>query len=171
MEQLKAMKHSLMSCIQTQMGNLGAVDTKELGEAIDMVKDLSEAIYYCTVTEAMEGKEKEREPRYYRDMDRDWGRMYYNPSTSGTSYYSEREAMIPSMRDYREGRSPEYRKMYMEAKEMHADRAHAMKELEHYVQELTQDLVEMVKDASPEEKQFLEKRVAALAQKIGSTAN
>ena len=26
------------------------VDTKELGEAIDMIKDLEEAIYYCTVT-------------------------------------------------------------------------------------------------------------------------
>jgi hypothetical protein len=32
---------------------LGEVDTKELGEAIDMIKDLEEAIYYCTVTEAM----------------------------------------------------------------------------------------------------------------------
>jgi hypothetical protein len=32
---------------------LSEVDTKELGEAIDMIKDLEEAIYYCTVTEAM----------------------------------------------------------------------------------------------------------------------
>jgi hypothetical protein len=40
-----------------------------------MIKDLEEAMYYCTVTKAMEGKEKEgKEHHYYyteyRDMDR-----------------------------------------------------------------------------------------------------
>ena len=42
-----------------------------------------------------------------------------------------------------------------------------LKELEKYMQELTQDMVEMIEDASPEEKQYLEKRVSALASKIG----
>jgi len=32
---------------------------------------------------------------------------------------------------------------------------------------LTQDMVEMIEDASPEERQYLEKRVSALASKIG----
>ena len=32
-----------------------------------------------------------------------------------------------------------------------------MRELEKYMQELTQDIVEMIGDASPEEKQYLEK--------------
>ena len=36
--------------------NLNTVDTRELGEAVDMIKDLAEAIYYCTVTKAMEEK-------------------------------------------------------------------------------------------------------------------
>lgn len=58
MEQLKNMKQTLVSCIQGQMTHLDSVDAKELGEVVDMVKDLSEAIYYCTITEAMEGKEK-----------------------------------------------------------------------------------------------------------------
>ena len=35
------------------MSNLQQVDAKELGEVIDMVKDIEEAIYYCTITEAM----------------------------------------------------------------------------------------------------------------------
>jgi hypothetical protein len=48
------MKETLMSCIENQLTHLDTVDTKELGEAIDMVKDLSEAIYYCTITKAME---------------------------------------------------------------------------------------------------------------------
>lgn len=61
MEQLKNMKQTLVSCIQGQMAHLDSVDTKELGEVVDMVKDLSEAIYYCTITEAMEEKEKNGE--------------------------------------------------------------------------------------------------------------
>ena len=54
MERLIQMKEQLISAIQGQMTNLKDTNTKELGEAIDMVKDLSEAIYYCTVTKAME---------------------------------------------------------------------------------------------------------------------
>ena len=65
MERLKYMKETLMGCVQGQLGNLSAVDTKELGEAIDMIKDLSEAIYYCTITEAMEGKDKKEEYHHY----------------------------------------------------------------------------------------------------------
>ena len=46
-----------MGCIEGQMTHLDEVDTKELGEAIDMIKDLEEAMYYCTITKAMEQKE------------------------------------------------------------------------------------------------------------------
>jgi hypothetical protein len=66
------------------MGDLSSVDTKELGEVIDMIKDLSEAIYYCSIIKAMEENEKEpkgeKQIMYYpvRDMDRDMGRMYYD---------------------------------------------------------------------------------------------
>ena len=41
-----------------------------------------------------------------------------------------------------------------------------MRELENYMQELTQDIVEMIEGASQEEKQYLSKRVAALANKL-----
>ena len=113
MEQLKQMKEMLIGCVQGQLTHLDTVDAKELGEAVDMIKDLSEAIYYCTVTEAMEGKDKvsgnretmyypvmyyrEKEdnmggrdiPRYYGDemryMDRYNGRMYYNGQGGGNS--------------------------------------------------------------------------------------
>ena len=60
MERLKAMKESLMGVVEGQIhGHLGEVDAEELGEAVDMIKDLSEAIYYCTITKAMEDGEKE----------------------------------------------------------------------------------------------------------------
>ena len=44
MERLKQMKETLMSSVQSQLGNLDNVDAKELGEAVDMIKDLTEAI-------------------------------------------------------------------------------------------------------------------------------
>lgn len=54
MNNLKSMKEQLTNVVQAQMGNMQNVNAKELGEAVDMIKDLSEAIYYCTITEAME---------------------------------------------------------------------------------------------------------------------
>ena len=73
MERLKAMKERLMSCVEGQLDDLPNADAEELGEVVDMIKDLEETIYYCTVVEAMEDKEKEpsREMMYYPVM-------YYN---------------------------------------------------------------------------------------------
>ena len=185
MERLKQMKDSLISIVQSQMGgHLDQVNTEELGEAIDMIKDLEEAIYYCTITKAMTEKEdKEKEhyyytekvypdylPKYYpyyRDMDRDTGRMYYG-GNGGTRRYDEVMTSYPStmMRDAREGRSGRSRKSYMESKEMHQDKEVQMKELEKYMQELTHDITEMVSDASPEEKVMLQQKISMLASKI-----
>ena len=53
-EQLKTMKEQITNCVQGQLGDLSKVNTEELGQAIDMIKDLSQAIYYCTITESME---------------------------------------------------------------------------------------------------------------------
>lgn len=178
MEQLKHMKETLISCVQSQMSHLDTVDTEELGDVIDMIKDLAEAIYYCSITKAMEGKEKEGGNQYhhyyteYRDMDRPEGRMYYPESgnegnmSSGNNTRSYMEWNYPMERDRREGRSPMSRKTYMEAKEMHQPKTTQMKELEKYLQELSSDIVEMIQDASPEEKSFLEKKISALAVKI-----
>jgi hypothetical protein len=55
MKRLYHIKETLLDEIQSQLGHLDCVDTKELGEAIDMIKDLEEAIYYCTITKAMNG--------------------------------------------------------------------------------------------------------------------
>lgn len=181
MEQLKTIKDSLIGVIQGQMGHLEQVDAKELGEVIDMVKDIEEAIYYCTITKAMEEKEKSGGERvhhhyYNRDMDKEEGRMYYDnnmggfsgntSSNSGSRHYTELE--YPMMRDSREGRSPMSRRTYMESKEMHQPKTTQMKELEKYLQELSSDIVEMIQDASPEEKSFMEKKISALATKINA---
>ena len=179
MERFKQMKETLIGCVQSQMGHLESVDTKELGEVIDMIKDIEEAMYYCTVTEAMEGKAHEKY-RYVedRDMDRHYGKMYYTePSGSkmrafagNTDGAHHMEWEYPSMRDSREGKSHMSRRNYMEAKEMHQPKTTQMKELEKYLQELSTDIVEMIQDASPEEKAFMEKKLQGLAAKINAPA-
>ena len=58
------------------------------------------------------------------------------------------------------------RKGYMEAKEMHHNKEVKMKELENYVKELSHDVVEMIEDASPEERQMLKHKMTALVEKI-----
>lgn len=157
-ERLKMIKNNLMTHIENQVCNLYEADAQELGEAIDMLKDLEEALYYCTVTDAMLGKSTgdynlpQEEHRSYK---RDYPRMYYSDYKTTT---------VP---DHKEGRSHYSRKMYMQAKEMGHDKATQLKELEKYMVELTSDVVEMLEGSSPEEIQYLEKKVAALANRIG----
>lgn len=189
MEQLKSIKETLVAQIQQQMGNLQCVNAKELGEVVDMVKDLEEAIYYCTIVKAMEHKDEEEkrninnntyyytEPYYYRDMDRyNDGRMYYTPgdndsgksnsSRNGNNRMYDKNYPSEIMRDKREGNSPMARRMYMESKEMHQDNSKQMQNLEKYMHELTDDVLEMVKEATPEEKQILKNKMNTLVQKI-----
>lgn len=51
MEQLYQIKAILLNSIQGQLSNLESADTHELGEVIDMIKDISEAMYYCSMVE------------------------------------------------------------------------------------------------------------------------
>lgn len=191
-EALKMMKEQLMSCVQGQLGDISKVDAHELGEAVDMIKDLAEAIYYCTITESMEKSSEDKgetninyyttpttynrmmytDP--YRDMERDGGYMYYTTggrgqssgggNRGGVNYYTEMPGDM--WRDPREGRSPMRRRMYMEGKEMHNDPNSQLRELEAYLQELSTDITEMIKDASPEERATLHQKMTTLASKI-----
>ena len=61
MEDLKILKKNLISCVQSQMMNPQEANTEELGEVVDMIKDLSETMYYCSIVDAMEKSEKEKE--------------------------------------------------------------------------------------------------------------
>lgn len=192
MEKLKGLKEKLMHCVESQVyGDLNNVNTKELGEVIDMISDLEEAIYYCTIVKAMEEGEKEKKEgkhhqgqMYYpyymmidRDMDRMNGRMYYpyydemyygggQGGNSGAGMNGGSRNYPVEMRDYREGRSPMSRRTYMESKEMHKDNKVKMQELDKYMQELSHDVVEMIEGATPEEKQLLQQKISLLASKI-----
>ena len=188
---LEHIKEALVCVVEAQMCDLTQVDAKELGEVVDMIKDIDEAIYYATVTEAMKGREEkwdiETKKSDHHQMENDDGRWYYDSSRSAmkrmgqekthwekpmgqeghqgeTPSWSEEE---PKHKDEREGHSYVSRRMYMEARDMKKDKATQLRELERYMTELSQDITDMIAEASPEERQYMEKKIAALASKVG----
>lgn len=108
----------------------------------------------------------------------DNGRMYYNggSSTSGGNdargggtrgFHDEELYSYPmEIRDYREGKSPMSRRSYMESKEMHHEKSKQIQELNKYMHELTNDIMEMIQEASPEEKTILSQKLTTLAEKV-----
>lgn len=184
------------------------VDTSEMGEVVDMIKDLAEAEYHSIISKAMkkadeEGEEYDKEllrslkaeygeesgrryydqyryangrfapkgkgtyrrgyeePPYYhmypeaehmRDIDRDYGKMYYTEPMSESNY-------------------DRAKRNYTETKEMHKantpeDKEHKMKSLDSYTKELASDITGMVADMSAEEKNLLRTKLSTLVSKI-----
>lgn len=204
MDRLKHMKETLMCCVEGQMSHLDTVDTKELGEAIDMLKDLEEAIYYATITKAMkeqdeDGQEEKKFKKYMEHYEggREHAKEDYFPSaayyggdgrngsspgrtrngnddygsSTSTTRPSEpmngRETTTSTPRENEmEGRSGRSRRQYMDAKYQHKDSATQMRELEKYMSELSSDIMDMLEDASAEERQYLAKKMTTLATKL-----
>ena len=184
MEELKNIKQCLVGAVQGQLGDLKKTNAKELGEVIDMIKDLEEAMYYCSITEAMNNKENhssqsQNNIAYFTEPDNKDTHQYYG---GGNYYYSDDvKQYVPymeyapyMMRDdkwrdshlYEEGRSNMSRRMYMEGKHKNQSDVQSMKDLETYVKDLSDDMVEMLKDSTPEEKQVLSSKLQALASKV-----
>lgn len=146
------MIEKLADCIEPQFDMLEEIDCCELGQAVDILKDLEETLYYHTVTEAMKGEGA------------------YGDWPGETSYNKKKDHHLTDdglIHDECYGKSCINRKVYLEAKHNNKDKAIQLRELEKYMQELTTDMVEMIQDSSPEEKQYLEKKISALASKIG----
>lgn len=214
----------IADCAKTEVcKGMESLDTKEMSEVAEILKELCEAEYYATITKAMGeaeyGKEYDmdgpmEERRYYRgrardsmgrfksrrgydemmdyqemypmehyrDMDREHGRMYYSSGGgSGSSVGNSMSSSMGSgtrnyggdsgMRDYREGRSGQSRRSYMETKEARPgnsaeDKQVKTKELEKYMNELASDITEMIAGASAEEKTMLKTKMQTLMQKI-----
>ena len=190
MEELKRMKEQFISAVQGELSRgINKVDAHEMGEVVDIIKDLSEAIYYCSVTDAMDKSSQEDKeyytekymptkyytpyPRYYEDYGRDMdmynGRMYFTEPKSSRvvrgNYANNSGGMSRMARDVREGRSPMSRRMFMEAKEDGSDES-SMKELEHYLKDLSEDIVEMIESLDNEERVIVKQKLASLANKI-----
>ena len=182
------------------------VDTCEMDKVVDMMKDLSEAMYCRTLTKAMQesdteeimemfdkygddGKRyydmwryksgrfapkgrgtrrgydeppyyhmtpdqyKEHDPDYWRDVERKDGKMYFTEPVTMESRYEKAK------------------RGYKEAKHAHAsntaeDKQAKMKDLEAYLKELSEDVTQLLSDATPEERAMVRGKMQVLTQKI-----
>jgi hypothetical protein len=104
-----------------------------------MIKDLEEAIYYCTVTEAMTNPQQEKEWKMQENghhQENGDSRMYYdgpmyrmmyadsgNSTRSMTNSGNGRNYTDSMYNDSMNGRSYNSRRMYMEAKHSHQDKS------------------------------------------------
>ena len=204
--------HKMIECLtEKALGELDKgienVNTEEMSEAVDMIKDLCEAEYKAVIVKSMKKADEEEEeynkellralkdeygeeggrryydeyrykttgryapkgkgtyvgrrgyeePPYYhmypeRDMDREYGRMYYTEPMNESSY-------------------DRAKRNYTETKEMHKnntpeDKEHKMKSLDSYTKELASDITGMVADMSAEEKNLLRTKLSTLVSKI-----
>lgn len=187
------------------------VNTEEMSEAVDMIKDLCEAEYKAVIVKSMKKADEEEEEynkkllralkdeygeeggrRYYdeyrykttgryapkgkgtyvgrrgyeeppymhmypeRDMDREYGRMYYTePTATHTSESSYDRA----------------KRMYTETKEMHKantpeDKEHKMKALDGYIKELGGDITQLIGDMTAEERNLMRTKLSTLVSKL-----
>lgn len=87
LEDIKKIKQDVLRFMDQEVGKYGSgrMDTKQVGDLADVVKDLAEAEYYCTVAEAMgQGSQG-----YTRPMDDmmgygGYGRMGYSGGQGGS---------------------------------------------------------------------------------------
>lgn len=167
MRHLIEMKKKLVECAEAQMEDLCAVDTEELGAVIDMIKDLEEGIFYCIMGHHQLEKDETSKIALQHCCHCDGVEDVELLEDENSFMKKEHMAATHDHHDW-EGHSHSKRKAYLEARESKKDKIVQMKELEEYMKELSTDITDMIKDASLEERQLLEKRLQALASKVSS---
>jgi hypothetical protein len=119
-KRMHCMIEKLAECAEKQFDNgIESVDTAEMGQVTDMLKDLAEAMYYRTLTKAMEDSDPEEIMEMFERYG-DGGRRYYDhyryadgrfaPKGRGTyrrgydepPYYHMTPEMYRSMENYRD---------------------------------------------------------------------
>lgn len=167
------------------------VEAMEDAEAEDIVDMADERRYYRGQPRTASGRFKRRgysDDMYYpqRDMDRGYGRMYFDEDMIPSEYRdaSKRVAspydgmfFVSNMgrtghdgmgmqHDSRMGKSGMSRRTYMESKEMGKDKETKIKDLDKYLDELKEDMMEMVKGMTSDEKVMWQQRLSNMANNL-----
>lgn len=119
-KRMHCMIEKLAECAEKQFDNgIESVDTAEMGQVTDMLKDLAEAMYYRTLTKAMDDSDPEEIMEMFERYG-DYGRRYYDhyryadgrfaPKGRGSyrrgydepPYYHMTPEMYRSMENYRD---------------------------------------------------------------------
>lgn len=97
MEELKKMCEKLEGCAMMELAkDKSEVDTHELGEVFDMIKDIKEAMYYGKIVDAMDNPENV----YGEDYDQD-GPKFYRGRSKTTGRFVHRGYEVPDMMERR----------------------------------------------------------------------
>ena len=95
---------------------------------------------------------REHTPEYYRDMDRENGRLYFSEPITESRYDKAKRGYEESKMTHKEN-TPESK----QAK---------MKDLEIYLKELSEDVTQLLADATPEERSMVKNKMQVLTQKL-----
>lgn len=158
-EKLTKMEEKLVDCLSGQLDmGIEHVDTEEAYKVVDIIKDLAEAKYYCSITEAMEESE-------YGEDYTEKGRKFYNGNRMKRRYYSEPYDMQKSDMGYQqnESRYDRNRRYFTEAK---ISGQEDTQKLEHFLDTFQDDFTEMLPKMTPQEKQIAKQKFTAWAQKV-----
>ena len=96
---------------------------------------------------------REHTPEYYRDMDRKDGKMYYTEPITIESRYDKAKRGYEESKMTHKDNTPEHK----QAK---------MKDLEMYLKELSEDVTQLLADATPEERSMVKNKMQVLTQKL-----
>lgn len=96
---------------------------------------------------------REHTPEYYRDMDRENGRLYFSEPITMESRYDKAKRGYEESKITHKENTPEHK----QAK---------MKDLEAYLKELSEDVTQLLSDATPEERAMVRGKMQVLTQKI-----
>lgn len=162
-------------------GCVNDISTSEAGEAADIIKDMCESIYYCTVTDAMEQVGPEERMGYrsrmpYMDGDIDIPRYGYNTGNirySGNTRmgYKPMVGQEPYVYNYISDYGPEYDKYKMAKKhytETHStEDKHKMNDTTRkHLNNMLDSLSEMWEDAEPDLKREIKSELTSTVGKM-----
>lgn len=185
--QLEKIMEKLATCVTMELEKgIEKVDTKELGEVVDMIKDMAEAIHFMGISEAMKeyGEEEEESNMYYggrgrrrakrdskgrytrgyeefideRDMDLEMNKMYY--SGGGSRNYGGSSGGSRNYGGSNGSRNYGGSRGFSEGNESEGG------ELENYMKELGGDIAELIGKASPNEKAMAKSKLMEMANKM-----
>lgn len=176
MEQIKDLMKDIVSCVSAQAKNLDKADVREMAEAMDMIKDLAMAEYYCVVTKAMEdpdnvygedwdekgrikkGYRKMYTTRGYDDLTQDKSENVVNRAYGGNRGYEEMKA-YGGRRGYEGGKGYDSaRRGYEESKDADS--------LNHLFDVIEKDMEELKDSMSSKDIQTAHHRLSSLANKV-----
>lgn len=158
--------HKMQECLTEKAVNelekgVENVDTSEMGQVVDMIKDLAEAEYHSIISKAMK-KADEEEEEYDKELLRSLKAEY--GEESGRRYYDQYRyangRFAPKGRGTRRGyEEPPYYHMPVNYNDMEYMR-------DMYIRELSGDISELLNDMTPDERNLLRTKMSNLASKL-----